>query len=87
MAAAAGRSGGSSGHFGADLKAELGELTADAYAPPAWVLAGEALNEQSELRGDAWTARPAASALPGPVASPAGAVPAYHGVRLDDDER
>src|SRR4030042_2972174 len=65
----------------------LSELTLNPYAPPARVLMGEALNEQSELRGEAWATRPAASALPGPVASPAGAVPADHGVRLDDDER
>jgi len=73
--------------FSTDLEAQLSELTLNPHAPPAGVLASEALNEQSELWGEAWPTRSAASALPGPVASLASAVPADYGVGLDEDER
>jgi hypothetical protein len=72
--------------FGADLEAQLSELTLNQHASPAGVLAAETLNQQSELRGEARTTRSKASAITDPLALPAGALPADYGVGLHDDE-
>src|SRR5450432_2544530 len=70
----------------ADVDAELEQLSVNPRRAPSQVGFGHLADESSGLLGDAAIGRAAGVRLPSPEKAKTGAVPADHGVWLDDDQ-
>lgn len=66
------------------MEAKLAEFSEDTDVTPAGIVAGHLEDEVREFSLDGRTTGLGTAALPGPVASPGGVMPANDGVWLDD---
>jgi hypothetical protein len=70
----------------ADVDAELEQLAVDSGRAPPHVGLGHLADERLDLGGDVASRRAARAGLPAPEKTETGAVPADHGIWLDDHQ-